>query len=70
VALPYDEDLLLQDEEGDSETDPQEKMIAQERHRFLHQALAELSGRDRQLIALAFFRGPTHDEIVHPAAIP
>lgn len=39
-------------------------------HQRLHAAVAALEPRARQLVALAFFRGLTHEEIAAQAALP
>lgn len=39
-------------------------------HAALHGALMELNARSRQLIALAFFRGLSHEEIADQTALP
>ncbi|MEQ1777829.1 MAG: sigma-70 family RNA polymerase sigma factor [Nitrosomonas sp.] len=43
--------------------DPQDLLIATQRKTQLNQALLQLDPIQRQLIALAFFRGLTHEEI-------
>lgn len=39
-------------------------------HAALHQALLALNARSRQLVALAFFRGLSHEEIADQTALP
>ena len=53
-----------------SDNDPQDLLLASERDSTLHRALGELSGLQRQLLSLAFFRGLTHDEIAAHSGIP
>lgn len=50
--------------------DPQDLLAATQRDHRLHAALAALDAVPRQLIALAFFRGLTHEEIAAEAAMP
>jgi RNA polymerase sigma factor (sigma-70 family) len=40
------------------------------RHADLHQALQALTAQPRQLVALAFFRGLSHEEIASQTALP
>lgn len=50
--------------------DPQDLLQAVERERALHSALARLAPIERQLLALAFFRGLTHQEIAQHSRLP
>ena len=50
--------------------DPQDLLIATQSGHALHTALRELSPVQRQLLALAFFRGLTHAEIVEQSGLP
>jgi RNA polymerase sigma factor (sigma-70 family) len=50
--------------------DPQDLLAAMQSNTTLHAALEELSPLQRQLLALAFFRGLTHSEIVEHTALP
>lgn len=50
--------------------DPQDLLAATEAHRSLHRALAALEPVPRQMVALAFFRGLTHEEIAAQADLP
>jgi RNA polymerase sigma-70 factor (ECF subfamily) len=47
-----------------------EKMLTLERDSALHVAMAKLSAIQRQLIALAFFKGYTHQEISEQINLP
>ena len=47
-----------------------ELLDAMRGERRVHEALATLDARSRQLIALAFFRGLTHEEIATQARLP
>ncbi|MEO8249615.1 MAG: sigma-70 family RNA polymerase sigma factor [Burkholderiales bacterium] len=48
---------------------PESFSVALEARR-LHEALARLEARQRELVVLAFFSGLTHDEIAHRTALP
>jgi RNA polymerase sigma-70 factor, ECF subfamily len=56
--------------DGRETRDPQDLLAATEAHRSLHLALAALEPLPRQMIALAFFRGLTHEEIAGHTALP
>lgn len=49
--------------ESTSEDDPLDLLLAVERSHYLYEALQSLTPTQRQLLALAFFRGLTHAEI-------
>lgn len=49
---------------------PDELLQASRGAQQLHQALVQLDARSRQLVALAFFRGLTHEEIAQQVALP
>jgi RNA polymerase sigma factor (sigma-70 family) len=49
---------------------PVDLLTATQSDDSLHQALAQLDAQPRQLIALAFFRGLTHDEIAAHTGMP
>jgi RNA polymerase sigma-70 factor (ECF subfamily) len=51
-------------------TDPQDLLLACEGEARLKRALESLTALQRQLIALAFFRGLTHQEIAAHARLP
>lgn len=51
-------------------SDPLDLLVATQSHRDLHAALQELDALPRQLLALAFFRGLTHDEIAGQTGLP
>lgn len=66
---------LLQDEgfephETDLDADSADLLAASRSHSALHQALGQLPAQARQLVALAFFRGLTHDEIAAQTGLP
>lgn len=49
--------------ESTTEDDPLDLLLAVERSHYLYEALQSLTPTQRQLLALAFFRGLTHAEI-------
>ena len=69
-AEPTDQIERLQEGEADPEDDPQNLLLATERNRTLNRALQQLSAMQRQLLALAFFQGLTHQEIAEHSALP
>lgn len=60
----------LAGEEPDREQDPADLLDAMRRDSLTHSALAKVAARDRQLLALAFFRGLTHAEIAEETKLP
>ena len=58
------------DPDADSTAPPQDLLDATRGAAQLHAALAALEPRARLLVALAFFRGLTHEEIAVQAALP
>ncbi len=66
-AHPDPETLVaeLAGEEG-----PESLLQAAQQHSALHAALNTLNATQRQLLALAFFRGMTHDEIAAHVSLP
>jgi RNA polymerase sigma-70 factor (ECF subfamily) len=67
-ALPEDDELAAaQSAVGN---DPQDLLSAVQSNGALHAALAGLAPLQRQLLALAFFRGLTHDEIAQHCDMP
>jgi RNA polymerase sigma-70 factor (ECF subfamily) len=77
-ALRRDErfrhDELPEDDAGDAlahdDTAPPDLLEATRTGSALHAALARLEAQPRQLVALAFLRGLTHDEIAAQCALP
>jgi len=69
-AEPYAEPELLLAADASADADPQDLLIASERDRAVHAALATLDALPRQLLALAFFRGVTHEEIAAVTRLP
>lgn len=60
----------LQQEEQGSSPDPQDLLAATRCGSQVHAAVAALPAQPRQLLALAFFRGLTHEEIAASTGIP
>lgn len=69
-AQPHPEPESLLAGEASKEGDPQDLLEAVQRDHQLHAALATLDALPRQLLALAFFRGLTHEEIATHCALP
>ncbi len=67
-AHPAPETLIAA--EAAHEGDPQDLLEATQRGQALHAALETLEALPRQLLALAFFRGLTHEEIAEHTALP
>lgn len=65
-----DEEEAGQDGEVPAVPLPQDLLESTRGSQRLHQALARLDPGPRQLIALAFFRGLTHEEIASQTALP
>lgn len=65
-----DPESLARPETLERQEDPQDLLVAVESHSQLRRALEDLSALQRQLIALAFFRGLTHQEIAAHARLP
>ena len=68
-AEPLADADLLSAQDG-SASDPQDLLAASRDHSELHAALERLTPIQRQLLALAFFRGLTHDEIARHSGMP
>lgn len=69
----FGDTLEAQCEASDTDTasnDPHDLLEATQGNEQLHQALAQLDPLPRQLIALAFFKGLTHEEIVGQTGLP
>jgi RNA polymerase sigma-70 factor (ECF subfamily) len=70
-AIPHEDPASLVDDTlQPRDADPLELLTAIEAHSALHAALVRLSPQQRQMVALAFFRGLTHEEIAAHAALP
>lgn len=67
-AHPEPETLIAAEES--KEGDPQDLLEAVQRDHRLHAALATLDALPRELLALAFFRGLTHEEIAANTGLP
>ena len=62
--------LSVLDYDRDYSADPQNMALEAERSLELHRALAKLGALQRQLLALAFFKGLTHEEIAMQVKLP
>ncbi len=69
AELCEEPELLLIDEPARN-SNPQDLLLATQKNLLLNQALQQLEPIQRQLIAMAFFRGLTHEEIASFTAIP
>lgn len=56
--------------EARCQDDPLDLLAAMQQGHRLHAALASLDPEPRQLVALAFFRGLSHEEIAHHTQLP
>jgi RNA polymerase sigma factor (sigma-70 family) len=69
-ALSHPEPTELVDDAGDADATPTALAARREAQQRLESALERLDPLPRQLIALAFLRGLTHDEIARQTALP
>ncbi|MEO8755780.1 MAG: sigma-70 family RNA polymerase sigma factor [Casimicrobiaceae bacterium] len=70
ALLHEDPASLVDDAEHPCGDDPVDLLTGIEERSALHGALALLAPAQRQMVALAFFRGLTHEEIAAHAAMP
>lgn len=70
IAEPVADIESLRSAELAEDEDPLDILGATERASAVHRALAALKPKERQLIALAFFRGLTHQEIADACRMP
>jgi len=72
AAISVEDPLELTADQGgqSGELDPLNLLDALRRDSEIHGALATLPARDRQMVALAFFRGLTHAEIAAAMQLP
>lgn len=70
LAEPTAEIETLRSSELADDEDPLDILGATERASAVHQALAQLKPKERQMISLAFFRGLTHQEIADACRMP
>ncbi len=68
VELCKEPELLLIDEPARN-SNPQDLLLTTQKNLLLNQALLQLEPIQRQLIAMAFFRGLTHEEITSSTGI-
>jgi RNA polymerase sigma-70 factor (ECF subfamily) len=69
-AVPHPETQTLAGETADSQNNPAARLSASESERSLNAALERLDPLPRQLLALAFYRGLSHDEIAQQTRLP
>lgn len=69
-ALPEDDAAEAVELSDARALPPQDLLEATRGHAHVHAALASLEPRSRQLVALAFFRGLTHEEIADQQGLP
>ena len=70
-ALGEAMDALAESVDGAAgSADPHDLLEAVQSNQQLHQALAQLDAVPRQLVALAFFKGLTHEEIASQIGLP
>jgi RNA polymerase sigma-70 factor (ECF subfamily) len=69
-AKPHDDAEALADLAGSDAPDPPDWLSAVERGQALHAALMQLSPEQRQMLALAYFRGLSHQEICDYTGVP
>lgn len=67
---PEPEILMRPDDADEAALNPQNLLSACRNHALLHAALAALDPLPRQLLALVFFRGLTHEEVAEQAGLP
>ena len=70
AAFSHPEPHTLVDETGDTLENPAERVGAAQQERSLNAALERIEPLPRQLLALAFYRGLTHDEIAQQTHLP
>lgn len=63
VAANYTAEFERQAVDSDNGSGPQDLLHATDRESSVHQALRQLDAQERQLLALAYFRGYTHSEL-------
>lgn len=66
----HDEEAVAAAADADGGDDPLDLLGAVDERNRLHAALQGLDAQPRQLLALAFFRGLTHDEIAQHTGLP
>jgi RNA polymerase sigma factor (sigma-70 family) len=69
-AIATEDMTAVLDAKGGSDDSPEDLLSAVQSEHRLHSALEQLDPQPRQLIALAFFRGLTHDEIASHTGMP
>jgi RNA polymerase sigma factor (sigma-70 family) len=66
----HDEGAIAAAGDADGGANPFDLLSAIDEHNHLHAALQTIDAQPRQLLALAFFRGLTHDEIAQHTGLP
>lgn len=69
-AEPVEDAAALLDARGETQASPLDLLHSIQTDHALHAALDALDAQRRQLVALAFFRGLTHDEIAAHTGLP
>jgi len=69
-AMSHPEPTQLLDSEPESEVSAPELIDLARDNRRLHEALVSLDAMPRQLVALSFFRGLSHEEIATQSSLP
>lgn len=69
-AMLHPEPATLLEAEPRDDAGPQDLLVACRNNALLHGALAALEPLPRQMIALVFFRGLTHEEVATHAGLP
>ncbi|MCB1915855.1 MAG: sigma-70 family RNA polymerase sigma factor [Rhodocyclaceae bacterium] len=69
-AICHPEPATLAGDTAVSTTDVPELLEVARDHQRLHEALLQLGALPRQLVALAFFRGLSHEEIARQSSLP
>lgn len=69
-AEPHPDPQVLRPDLDCDDNDPLDLLLALERDSAIHAALATLDGRVRELLALAFFKGLSHEEIAQHTGMP
>ena len=70
VAANYTAEFEQQTRNGEEERGPHDLLAATDRESSVHEALRQLDESERQLLALAYFRGYSHSELAAITAEP
>ncbi len=69
-ADPHDDPGSLAEQSDEHTTDPQQLMVMFQRDSAVHAAMTQLTGVQRQLVALAFLRDLSHQQIADQLNMP